>query len=140
MIIPDVNVIVGALQPDAEAHDRYRGWLTSALASQEPVGLSELALSGAVRILTHPGIFRRPLSAGDVLDALEDLRPHTVAVRPGRRHWGIFTRLCRELSATGNLVPDAYHAALTIEHDAALATSDKDFRRMPGLRVIDPLS
>ncbi|MCE9588751.1 MAG: PIN domain-containing protein [Verrucomicrobia bacterium] len=34
---------------------------------------------------------------------------------PGEKHWAIFASLCRASDARGNLVPDAYHAALAIE-------------------------
>jgi uncharacterized protein len=33
---------------------------------------------------------------------------------------------------------DAHLAALTMEHGATLATTDRDFARFPGLRTIDP--
>jgi predicted nucleic acid-binding protein len=34
---------------------------------------------------------------------------------------------------------DAYLAALGLEHGAALASSDRDFSRFPGLKLINPL-
>jgi uncharacterized protein len=37
------------------------------------------------------------------------------------------------------LVPDAHIAALAIEHDLTLCTSDRDFSRFPGLRWQNPL-
>jgi predicted nucleic acid-binding protein len=60
--------------------------------------------------------------------------PGAVRVRPGSRHWGIFSRLCREVGARGNVVPDAFHAALAIEHGATWVTTDRGFARFPGLR------
>jgi uncharacterized protein len=39
----------------------------------------------------------------------------------------------------GKLVMDAHLAALAIEHGATLATSDRDFTRFAGLRVLNPL-
>ena len=52
MIIPDVNVWIGALRPDAEHHARYREWLTDAMNAPETVGVSDLILSGVLRIVT----------------------------------------------------------------------------------------
>jgi predicted nucleic acid-binding protein len=46
--------------------------------------------------------------------------------------------LCLAANARGNLVPDAYLAALTIEAGAELATCDGDFARFPGLRHFNP--
>lgn len=43
-----------------------------------------------------------------------------------------------DAEAAANLVPDAYIAAMAIEHDCAVATFDRDFRRFDGLRVVTP--
>jgi hypothetical protein len=55
-------------------------------------------------------------------------------VEPGSRHWSIFCDLCRQTEASGTLVPDAWFAALAIEHDCEWVTNDGDFSRFPGLR------
>jgi uncharacterized protein len=62
-----------------------------------------------------------------------------VPIVPGQRHWEIFTRLCREANAKGNLVPDAYLAALAIESGSEWMTTDRDYGRFPGLRWRDPV-
>jgi uncharacterized protein len=46
--------------------------------------------------------------------------------------------MLRAGSAPGNLVNDAYLAALAIEHDAAVATFDRDFARFPNVEVVVP--
>lgn len=46
---------------------------------------------------------------------------------------------CRA-GARGNLVPDAFLAALAIEHRATLVTSDRGFARFPGLAWTPPLA
>jgi hypothetical protein len=61
-------------------------------------------------------------------------------VSPGPQFWGIFTRLCLQAGVRGNLVPDAYLAALAIEHGCEVVTTDKDFTRFPGLRWRHPLN
>jgi predicted nucleic acid-binding protein len=63
-----------------------------------------------------------------------------VTLVPGERHWDIFQRLCREANAKGNLIPDAYLAALAIESGAEWITTDRDYARFPGLRWRHPLS
>jgi len=59
---------------------------------------------------------------------------------PGPRHWEIFDRLCRAVDARGNLVPDAYLAALAVESGSEWITGDRDFSRFPGLRWRHPLA
>jgi predicted nucleic acid-binding protein len=43
-------------------------------------------------------------------------------------------KLCRAASARGNLIPDAYLAALAIETGSEWITSDRDYARFPGLK------
>ena len=140
MIIPDVNVWIGALRPDAEHHSRYREWLTEAMNAPENVGISDLILSGVLRVVTNSRAFREPTPLGAAIDALDQIRAATGTsdVRPGSRHWSIFTGLCRSVSATGKLVPDAYHAALAIENGATFITADHDLFSFPGLDVSRP--
>jgi toxin-antitoxin system PIN domain toxin len=137
----DVNVLVYAFRPDAERHADYRGWLEKLIASSEAFGLSELMLSGFLRIVTHPKVYKPPSRIDNALEAAQQIRaqPNCVPLRPGPRHWDIFTGLCRAVGATGNVVPDAYHAALAIEHGCEFITTDRDFARFPGLRWRHPL-
>lgn len=46
----------------------------------------------------------------------------------------------RWADARGNLVADAYHAALAIEHGVEWVTTDRDYARFPGLRWRHPLA
>lgn len=68
----------------------------------------------------------------DYLDAL--LEAPAQLLRAGTTHWSRFTELCRDLQLRGNLVPDAYLAALALEQRATLITFDRGFGRYPGLR------
>jgi uncharacterized protein len=61
-----------------------------------------------------------------------------VVVQPGDAHWGIFARLCREADAKGNLVPDAWFAAMAIEAGCEWVTLDRDYSRFPGLKWRPP--
>ncbi len=57
-----------------------------------------------------------------------------VRIRPGERHFEIFTDLCRQVSVRGNDVTDAYLAALTIKSGCECVTMTADSRASPGLR------
>ena len=109
--------------------------------SDQPFGLSEIALSGFLRIVTHPKVFKQPTPLPEALAYCATLRsrPNATLIAPGPRHWEIFTRLCAEVGARGNLVPDAYLAALAIETGSEWVTTDGDYRRFTGLRVRHPL-
>ena len=65
-------------------------------------------------------------------------RPNAVLLDPGRDHHALFVRLCREAHAHGDLVTDAYLAALALETGAVVVGADHDFARFPGLRRRGP--
>jgi uncharacterized protein len=141
MRLVDVNILVYAHRQDAVRHRDYADWLRGLLDGPEPYGISDLVLSGFLRIVTNPKVFGRPTPMETALAFTEALRtqPNYVPVEPGRRHWEIFTGLCRSAEVKGNLVPDAYLAALAIESGSEWVTTDRDFSRFPGLRWRHPL-
>lgn len=111
------------------------------LNAEEAYGISDLALSGFVRIVTHPRVFKKPSTLTEAIQFTSQLRsqPNYVPIVPGTGHWDIFTRLCRESGAKGNLIPDAYFAAMAIESGCEWITTDRDFGRFPGLKWDHPL-
>ncbi len=138
----DVNVLIYSHRADAHPeHVRYAQWLTTLATGSEPFALSSLALSGLVRIVTNPRLFRRPSTLDEVFGFIDELqrRPGARMISPGSRHWTIFVDLCRRSRASGKLVADAYHAAVAIEHGCTWVTTDADFARFPGLRWEHPL-
>lgn len=142
MILPDVNVLIYAFRSEARDHARYHDWLTRLVRGASAFAVSELVLSGFLRISTHPRIYRVPAPLDRALEFVERIveQPTCRVVRPGPRHWEIFIRLCRETGARGPLIPDAYFAALAIEHGCEWITCDTDFARFEGLRWRHPLA
>lgn len=142
MILPDVNVLVYAHREESERHEEYRRWLEALFASGEAFGVSDLVLNGCLRILTHPRIFNPPTPPSVALAYVRQVRehPHAVVIRPGPRHWQIFRELCEKTDARGNIVADAYLAAVAIESGSEWVTTDRDYARFPGLRCRHPLA
>jgi uncharacterized protein len=140
MMLPDVNVLIYALQSDAPEHALCHGWLDSLVNGNETYGMSPHVLASVVRIVTHPRILVRPYRLEKVIAFANLLldQPHCQSVQPGARHWRIFCDLCRGANATGNLVQDAWLAALAIESGCEWITMDRDFARFPGLRWRTP--
>ncbi len=136
MILPDVNVLLYAFRPDAENHAAYRSWLEEVINSEKAYGMSPQVLASVIRIATHPRVFARPDPLADALAFAKVLldQPHCQIIEPGPRHWGIFTKLCRNANAYGNLVQDAWLAALAIESGCEWITNDRDFARFDGLQ------
>jgi len=141
VILVDVNVLVYAHRADAQNHKAYRKWLEGVMASDAAYGASDMILSGFLRVATHPKVFNPPSPLDAALRFVSDVRnrPNCVIVAPGPRHWEVFTDLVKRTSARGNLVPDAYLAALAIESGSEWISTDRDFSRFPGLRWRHPL-
>ena len=138
---PDVNVLVSAFREDATHHGRCRRWLTESTASGDRVGFSELVLSGVLRVLTHARVFHPPTPSDAAIEFVDALlaQPGATTLRPGDGHWRIFRGMAVSLRLTGNRLPDAYHAALAIEHGCEWVTLDRGFSIYPGLRTVNLL-
>lgn len=141
MILFDVNVLIHATRKQAVDHDRYRAWLERLIDGDAAFAVSELVLSSYLRIITNPKVVAKPVALNDAIETVERIRSrdNCVIVSPGPRHWGIVVDLCRRANARGNLVPDAYLAALAIETGSEWVTTDRDYARFPGLRWRHPL-
>lgn len=142
MIIPDVNLLLYAVDDSSPVHVRAHAWWTDALAGQEPVGLSWITVLGFVRLTTNPRVFEHPLAGEAAVDIMAgwSRAPHVTPVEPGPRHLGIMRELIAETGAAGNLVTDAHLAALAIEQSATLVSADHDFARFRGLAWRNPLT
>ena len=136
MILTDINVLVYAHRADAPGHPAYRDWLEGLINSDQAYGYSDLVLSGFLRVVTHPRVFNPPSELAIALAFTEAIRiqPNAVPISPGLRHWKIFTGLCESVKAKGNLIPDAYLAALAIESGSEWITTDADYSRFPELK------
>ncbi|WP_432743663.1 type II toxin-antitoxin system VapC family toxin [Methylobacter sp. G7] len=142
MFLMDVNVLVYAHREDAANHLAYRQWLESVINGQASFAYSELVLSGFLRVVTHPKVFEIPSTLSSALRFTEQIRglPNAVCLAPGSMHWTIFVECLAQIKATGNDIPDAYHAALAMEWSCEWVTADKRFKRFKGLKLRHPLT
>jgi hypothetical protein len=136
VILPDVNVLLYAFRADSVDHARYRRWLDGLVNGDEAYGMSPQVLCSVVRIATHPRVYAVPSRLEDALAFAGVLleQTHCTVVAPGVRHFSIFEDLSRKAAVTGNLVQDAWFAALAVESGCEFVTTDGDYARFPGLR------
>ena len=129
MILMDVNILVYAHREDTPDHPAYRDWVEGTINRRSAYGVSELVLSGFMRVVIHPKVFERPTPLAVALEVVKQIRgqPHAISLRPGPRHWTMAAKLLRASDAIGNLIPDAYHAALAIASGGDWITTDKGF-------------
>lgn len=142
MILPDVNLLLYAVDADAPHHADARRWFEGALSGTEEVGFAWAVLLGFVRISTNPAAFEEPMEAGEAFGYVAEwlARPVASTLAPGPDHAGLMRDLLNPLGTAGNLTGDAHLAALAIEHGAELCSSDNDFARFKRLRWTNPLS
>jgi toxin-antitoxin system PIN domain toxin len=142
MILCDANLLLYAYDASSSAHEASRQWLEATLSGVEPVGLPWNSLLAFLRISTNPRAVTRPLALAEataIVSSWLEL-PLVLIPAPGPRHWEILERVVRSAQARGPLVTDAHLAALAIEHGALLASTDRDFTRFEGLRLLNPLA
>jgi toxin-antitoxin system PIN domain toxin len=142
MILPDLNVIVHAYNRGSVSHPHAREWWEALLSSSRPVGLCWAVMLGFIRLATQRRIFREPLPVAAACAEVRAwlVQPQVVILEPGRRHAAIVFDLLERLGTGGNLTTDAHLAALAIEHQCELCSTDADFTRFPGLLWMNPLA
>lgn len=131
MILPDVNVLLYAFRRDSVDHAKFREWLEKVVNGASTYGMCPQVLSSLIRISTNPRVYVQPSTAEEAINfcnALMD-QPQCQRIQPGPRHWGIFERLCIETPVSGNLVADAWFAAIVIESGSEWVTTDGDYSR-----------
>jgi toxin-antitoxin system PIN domain toxin len=140
VILADVNVLIYAFRADSKDHVHYKTWLEDAINGPAAYGISPQILASVVRICSHPRIFAQPSDIDELLGYCGALlgQPNATIIVPGDRHWTLFGTLCTDARATGNLVQDAWNAALAIEAGCEWITTDRDYARFPGLKWRSP--
>lgn len=142
VVLPDLNVLIAAHRSDHPLHEGCRDWLRSVYAGDEAFYLCAPVVIGLVRVLTHPHVFTPPDTLEQAFAFVHSLlsHPNAVLLNPGRAHLGLFEQLCHAADVRGDLVTDAYVAALAFETDSVVVTADRDFQRFAGLSARHPAS
>ena len=118
-----------------------RAWLEDVVNGRSAYGIAPQVLACVVRICTHPRVFKHPSTLDAALQFCNMLseQPNASLVSPGERHGSIFESLCRQSRARGNLVQDAWFAALAIESGCEWITANRDYAKFDGLSWRTPV-
>ena len=141
MTLIDANLLLYAYAGSTTPHHQAKRWLEDVFSRPDPVGLAWVTILAFLRISTDPRLRGRPLLMSEAVAIVHEWLelPNISLLGPSERHWQILQRLLAESQVRGPLVTDAHLAALAIEHGATLCTTDRDFTRFAGLRVLYPL-
>jgi Predicted nucleic acid-binding protein, contains PIN domain len=142
MILPDANLLIYAYNEAASQREAARQWLKEILLGTETACFCWQTITAFVRVSTNKKIFGNAYSTAEALEVVENWlsAPNVRTLLPTERHFEIFKKVAANGQVSGPMLMDAHLAALAIEHGAALATTDRDFRRFDGLKIINPLA
>jgi toxin-antitoxin system PIN domain toxin len=141
-VLIDANLLLYAVDRSSPHHRPAATWLTAVLNGQRRVGLPWQSLGAFLRIITHPRVTNRPLSASAAWSHVEawlDASPSWVPPA-SERTAAVYGELAAAHRVTANLVPDAMLAALALEHGLVVMSTDTDFARFPEIRWENPLA
>lgn len=141
MILVDANLLLYAEDSLSEHHERARTWWDEQLSGADPVALCWPVLTAFIRIGTNARLQQRPLTLAEAVARVQSWldQPCVRLVESTEQHWSLFQTMLRQGNATANLVSDAHLAALAIEHNCVLHSSDRDFARFRTLKWKNPL-
>lgn len=143
MIALDTNILVYAKRSEAAHHRQAEALLHRFAADTRPWALTWTCIYEFLRVVTHPRIFAPPTDLAEAIDGVENLFESSSLrlLGEGPAHLRHLRATLIDGKAIGNHVHDGHIAALLLEHGVTeIWTADRDFRRFPGLRVIDPFS
>jgi toxin-antitoxin system PIN domain toxin len=141
VILVDTNLLLYAEDSLSEHHETARSWWDKQLSGSEPVALCWPVLTAFIRIGTNPRLHRRPLTLKEAIERVQSwLNQRCVRlIQTTDQHWPLFQQMLRAGNATANLVSDAHLAALALEHNCVLHSTDTDFARFRGLKWKNPI-
>ncbi|PYK26637.1 MAG: PIN domain nuclease [Verrucomicrobia bacterium] len=142
MILVDANLLLYAEDTLSEHHQAARIWWDTQLSGAEPVCLCWPVLTAFIRVGTNLRLHRRPLSLKEAVERVQSWldQPCVRMIHQGEQHWAIFQTMLRDGKAIGSLVSDAHLAALALEHNCVLQSTDADFARFKGLKWNNPIA
>ena len=136
MLLIDVNILIYAHRDETTDHPASRDWVEDAINSGSAYGVSELVLSGFIRVVTHPKVFERPTPLAVALDFVNSksccapVTPQGISFQtPPTRPWP------SHRGATGSRPTRGFYAShaivywagrvypLTVAHDAFYPSS-----------------
>ena len=142
MILVDANILLYAEDSLSEHHEAARTWWDAQLSGSDPVGLCWPVLNAFIRIATNARLHQRPLTLKESIERVQSWLDQSCVriIQPTEEHWTIFQQMLRSGNAVGNLVTDAHLAALAVEHNCMLQSTDADFSRFRGLKWKNPIA
>jgi uncharacterized protein len=142
LILIDANILIYAYSSSSPHHLLAKDWLEDAINQRLEIGLPWVVLLAFMRIMTSKLPFKITYSREEVIQVIDDLltQSNVTVLEPSGNHWSVLKNTLVTGQVSRNLFNDAHLAALSIEHEATICSTDLDFSRFDGLRLINPIS
>jgi uncharacterized protein len=140
VIVVDVNVLLAAFRADHVHHVRARPWLERTLKAGVRIIVPDLVWVGFLRLATNSHIFAVPATPAEAFEFVDAVcaAPSYANVAGLADGLAVFRDTALNSDAWGNLIPDAYIAALARAYASPVGSFDRDFRRFDGLEIVVP--
>ena len=142
MIAVDTNVLVYSHRSDSPFHQAADTALTQLAESGELWAIPWPCIHEFLAIVTHPRIYDPPTPQAEALEQVECWLevPTLVLLGEDKNHWSHLRAILVESAIIGPMVHDARVAALCMAQGVReIWTADRDFSRLSGIRVRNPL-
>lgn len=141
MILPDLNLLIYAVDESSLFNQAANSWLDEALSSTNPVGFCYPTMLGFLRLTTNRRVFTSPLTLEVATGYIDGWlqQPNATILVPTPNHWTLVKDLLSSSGTAGNLTTDAHIAALAVEHGYTVYSNDADFGRFQNVRWVNPL-
>jgi toxin-antitoxin system PIN domain toxin len=139
----DANILLYSSNVEAPEHARALAFLNTCANDPDLLCLTWPALMAYQRIATHPAIFNQPLSPEEAWENIRSLMrlPRARILVEDDDFAEVYRDVTKDLNIRGNLVPDAHIATILQQHGVRrIYTADSDFRKFPGLEVVNPIA
>ena len=142
MIAVDTNILIYAHREDSTFHEAAADAVRGLAEGGEDWAIPWPCLHEFLAIATHPRIYDPPTALEDALLQVECWleAPRLRLIGESSGYWGVLRGALESGKVIGPRVHDARIAALCVHHGVEeLWSADRDFTRMGGIKVKNPL-
>jgi toxin-antitoxin system PIN domain toxin len=137
----DSNILVYSKMNVMPQHGPVAAWLEHTLSDgSNNVAVCETSILSFLRIATDPRVFDPPLPHKEASSFVTSLLNHrdVQVLGAAAQHFKDLTAFLQKNKFNGKMVMDAHLAVLALTTGAVLVTCDRDFKKIPYLKILDP--
>ena len=142
MIAVDTNILVYAHRADSQWHAAADQCIADLAESGRPWAIPWPCIHEFLSIVTHPKIYRPPTPLARALEQVESWLecPTLTLIAESAEHWAVLRSAMISGKLAGPVVHDGRVAAICQQHGVrTLWSADRDFSRIAGMKIVNPL-